>query len=277
MNAATRRSLLVAMTALTIGLAPGIAPAVEQARYSMEILVDGMPLTEYWARNTSYVEARHGAEYSVRLTNRSGERIAIALAIDGLNSVDAKTTTALAARKWVLDPWETVTIDGWQTDAAFARRFFFTTEESSYAKWLGRTTNLGVIEAVVFRERPPAPVIDSYAEGAPQGRSSTAERGAAPQAAPESRKRGEAGEKCRPSDDYAATGIGRQIHNRVQRVSFDTDPTPAARLRIRYEYRPQLIRLGVLPQPRDWNRLDRREHASGFTDSDFCPDPYDHR
>ena len=44
---------------------------------------------------------------------------------------------------------------------------------------------------------------------------------------------------------------------------------PAARLRIRYEFRPQLVRLGVLPAGGD--RLARRERARGF--DDFCPEP----
>jgi hypothetical protein len=131
----------------------------------LEILVDGVPLTEYHARGTIYVEARRGAEYSVRLHNVSDRRVAVALAVDGLNAIDAKSDSARRASKWVLDPWQTVTIDGWQTSSSSARRFYFTTEEDSYGAWLGRTANLGVIEAVVFREklrRPePSPVLAS--------------------------------------------------------------------------------------------------------------------
>jgi hypothetical protein len=47
------------------------------------------------------------------------------------------------------------------------------------------------------------------------------------------------------------------------------EPRPSAQLRVRYEYRPQLVRLGVLPQPWAPAPLDRREQARGF-----CPDPY---
>ena len=60
----------------------------------MEILVDGSPLREYPARGTTYIEARKGKEYAVRLRNHTPERIAIALSVDGLNSIDAKTTRA---------------------------------------------------------------------------------------------------------------------------------------------------------------------------------------
>lgn len=122
---------------------------------TLEILVDGRPVTEYTARGASYIEALTGREYSVRLTNRTDRRIAVALSVDGLNSIDAKTTSARDATKWVLGPYESITIDGWQTSAQTARRFFFTTESQSYGAWLGKTRNLGVIAAAVFREKLP--------------------------------------------------------------------------------------------------------------------------
>jgi hypothetical protein len=41
---------------------------------------------------------------------------------------------------------------------------------------------------------------------------------------------------------------------------------------IRYEYRPQLVRLGVLlPGTDEMVQLDRRERARGF--DAFCPEP----
>ena len=64
-------------------------------------------------------------------------------------------TTATDARKWVLGPYETVTISGWQTSQTEARRFEFTTEARSYGQALGKTANLGVISAVFFKERVP--------------------------------------------------------------------------------------------------------------------------
>src|SRR5207249_925982 len=53
--------------------------ATEGGGYTMEVLVDGIPLQEYAARGTRYIEAVKGREYSVRLCNRTGERVAIAL------------------------------------------------------------------------------------------------------------------------------------------------------------------------------------------------------
>jgi hypothetical protein len=71
--------------------------------------------------------------------------MAVALSVDGLNTIDARHTSASDAQKWVLDPHEVVTISGWQTNRTQARRFEFTTEERSYAQALGRSDNLGMI------------------------------------------------------------------------------------------------------------------------------------
>ena len=82
--------------------------------HSLEVLVDGRPITEYAARGKTYVEAIEGREYTLRLRNHTGERVAVALSVDGLNTIDAKTTPALHARKWILGPYQTVDLSGWQ-------------------------------------------------------------------------------------------------------------------------------------------------------------------
>ena len=187
------------------------------------------------------------------------------------------------ASKWILGPYETSTLEGWQTSSSMARRFYFTTEQDSYGAWLGKTRNLGVISAAVFREkvRKPSPVYRQDVEKkgrrfAPRSsgkRESERQRGSASSAdAPESRLAAQEA----LSDDLAATGIGRQMDHRVRRVRFEGESRPAAVLNIRYEYHDALVRLGVLP-PEYAQREDpltRRERARGFHDSGFAPDPF---
>ena len=61
------------------------------------------------------------------------------------------------------------------------------------------------------------------------------------------------------SDDYAATGMGGRTTHEVEMVDIDLESNPAARVTIRYEFHPQLVRLGVLPRLE--TPLDRRERA----------------
>ena len=70
--------------------------------FQMEVLVNGRPLTEYYARGRTYVEALQGAEYELRLRNSSPDRVAVALSVDGLNTIDARHTSAWNASKWVI-------------------------------------------------------------------------------------------------------------------------------------------------------------------------------
>ena len=125
--------------------------------YSLSVLVDGAAVPEYAARNRVYVEALKGKEFVLRITNPTGRRVAVALSVDGRNVIDAKRTGSQEAAKWVLSPWETIDVPGWQVSGATARRFFFTETSKSYAKWLGDTANVGTIEAVFYRERERQP------------------------------------------------------------------------------------------------------------------------
>jgi hypothetical protein len=279
---------LVPLALPLVGAAPALA--VAQGPYTLEVLVDGRPLAELYGRGRHYVEASPGREYSLRLTNNTGRRVGIAVSVDGLNSIDARTTTAQAGSKWILGPYESIVLDGWQTSSALARQFFFTTEKGSYGAWLGKTANLGVIAAVVFRERLPEtdqPMLfrergtPAAPESKAEGRGSS---GAPPPPRPAPAAPGRAGARADAdalpgasqaplSDQYAATGIGREVDHQIERVHFDAERSAAACLEIRYEYRPALVKLGLLPRVRPTDPLDRRERAHGF-EPGFAPDPY---
>ncbi len=268
------------LSLLLAGAAPATACQAAPCPYSIEVLVDGQPLATYAARGTTYVEALRGREYAIRLRNNTGRRVAVALSVDGLNSIDAKSTTARDASKWVLGPWETAVISGWQTSSDHARRFFFTSEEKSYGAWLGQTDDLGVVSAAFFREieapRPQAKRAQPMApeaDGGARHRDEAPAAGAAQNAPTESKAERKADGKDALSDEYAATGIGRQVDAPVYSVDMKLERNPAATVSIRYEYRDALVRLGVLPAPRPTpDPLARRERARGF--QEFAPDPY---
>src|SRR5678810_404535 len=92
--------------------------------FSLEVLVNGQPLTEYSSRGRTYVEAQPNAEYELRIRNPLPQRVAVALSVDGLNTIDARHTTAWNASKWVIEPYQTITISGcllYTSDAADER------------------------------------------------------------------------------------------------------------------------------------------------------------
>jgi hypothetical protein len=254
-------------------LAAGDAAAASHPEgFLVEVLVDGRAIPEYLANDTRYVEALKGRDYAIRLRNPLGIRVAVALSVDGLNTIDARHTAPGEARKWVLGPYETVTISGWQTSLSEARRFYFTTEEGSYAARLGQPDNQGLISAVFFRERQPEmrPLTSNESGRArDEAKSEHSERRAAPLSpAPAAGAQAAA----QAPEEYAATGFGRRTGHAVNVVRLDLEEWPAAAISLRYEFRPQLVRLGVLPATPDRGTLARRERARGF-EPGFCPDP----
>jgi hypothetical protein len=259
--------LMIAGLALSAG--PDVvmyASSVHHPVAEVDILVNGAPLRRYAHDGRWYVEALKAREYSIRLRNPYGVRVAVALSVDGLNTIDARHTTAAEARKWVLGPYETVTINGWQTSRTEARRFEFTTEAQSYAQALGKAANLGTISAVFFKERVRTV---SETSNAYAGRRSQEPRAAAP--APQDANAA-ASEVPKDDGDYAATGMGRRTDHAVVQVWLDLEDTPAQTVNIRYEFRPQLVKLGILPAAHTVDALQRRERARGF-EPGFSPEP----
>ncbi len=285
---------------LSLLFTAGTALANAPAGFGLEVLVDGSARPEYPARGTVYVEALRGRDFSLRITNPLGVRVAVALSVDGLNTIDAKHTTARDARKWILDPYQTVVIPGWQVSGDTSRKFYFTGEKRSYGAQLGQTSNLGTIEAVFFREKQPYRARyqekislnergkdeERIASNDSQGRldaSAAAAPSAAGASAGEKQAQNEQSGIARDhskkspapssvsslSDELAATGIGRRTRFDVTRVDVDLEDAPAMSVRLRYEFRPQLVALGVLRESPD--PVARREAGRGF--SDFCPEP----
>lgn len=289
------------LLSLLLAAAPAFANA--PAGFGLEVLVDGSARPEYPARGTVYVEALRGRDFSLRITNPLGVRVAVALSVDGLNTIDAKHTSARDARKWILDPYQSVVIPGWQVSGDTSRKFYFTGEKRSYGAALGQTANLGTIEAVFFREKQPYRREEGKISLNGKDRRLDAPDTADPRDAqlPEPRRQAgapsatlaQAGAKEEQneqsgvsrdhskkssssssspsflSDELAATGIGRRTRFEVTHVDLDLEDAPAMSVRLRYEFRPQLVALGVLRESRD--PVARREAGRGF--SDFCPEP----
>jgi hypothetical protein len=266
-------------------------PVYPEAGFDVQVLVNGRPLDEYVARGKNYVEAIAGAEYELRIRNPLPYRVAVALSVDGLNTIDAQHTTAWNASKWVIEPYSTISVSGWQMSSERARQFYFTSERDSYGAKLGQTSNLGNISAVFFRERraypvpiAPPPHPRPYEEDSKRRNSEAPTAGTTADSSANAKDSAGTAQNSpltrkgqispQPDDEYAATGIGRSVQNDVHWVNMELDSRPAGEVMIRYEYYPALVRLGVLPRsyPRP-DPLRRRERASGFEDRRYSREP----
>jgi hypothetical protein len=240
-----------------------------------------------------YVEARPGARYSVRLDNRSHERLGVLLLVDGLNAISGEQEAIPAhgrpGRMYVLDPWDNAVVQGWRSSMEEIRRFTFVDERSSYASRSGKANSkMGWIEVAVYRETPrrthhPRPWDERVTPPrAPEGYSDEAKRreddpappatapapgAAAPrggedrtaEAPPALRK-----DSGRDRESYPGTGWGQRQYDPVTVVDFRAMGVPAERITVRYEYARALHALGILPRPGGRDRLSQRDSGDGF-------------
>lgn len=146
------RILLAAALAAALG-----ADAAQAGTYvDLEIVAraTGATLPQYRQRGRSYVAGNASEAYSVRLVNRSGERVLAVLSVDGVNVVSGETAHP-AQTGYVLEPWGSYEIRGWRKSMTDVAQFYFTNLADSYAARTGRPDHVGVIGVAAFREARP--------------------------------------------------------------------------------------------------------------------------
>lgn len=103
-----------------------------------------------------YTAGNAGARYKIRITNSSAFRFEVVTSVDGLDVIDGDEA-AYHKRGYILDPWQSITIDGWRTSDASVAAFRFSGIEDSYAERTGKGRNVGVVGVAFFHERGAAP------------------------------------------------------------------------------------------------------------------------
>jgi len=188
----------------------------------------------------SFVEARKGERYGIRIRNNTGGRIAVVVAVDGRNIISGAMSHLLGdERMYVLPPYESATCEGWRTERDTVNRFYFTEPGDSYAAAFGDRSAMGVIAVAVYREAgeaSPAMRRDRDARDARPGREEGAgARAAVPRTfAPEKKS------------ESAGTGFGEEADSPSVKVAFRPESRSAERHFLKYEWRETLCRNGVI-------------------------------
>jgi hypothetical protein len=197
-----------------------------------------------------YMEAVKGQKYSIQVTNKSDRRIGVVIAVDGRNIIDGKKSNLLRIeRMYIIGPYDTNTFEGWRTGMDRTNRFYFTEQSDSYAeKVFADASAMGTIALAVYKEkiREIAPYFDMSL----QKRKTPA--AGAPSASSESRPAGKHELKAK---EQAGTGFGETTYSPAYVVQFDPEPTIAAKIVLKYEWRSELCRKGIIscgPKNRLW-------------------------
>jgi len=242
----------------------------------VQVLVQGRsaPLFVRWDQSDRfYFQAFKGRNYSLLLHNRTGERVGVLIAVDGLNVVTGERSGLAAGEPmYVLGPWESATIRGWRTSLQDVRQFVFVDEERSYAERTGQANgDMGWIRVLSFRENRPLAVTPPWGRIKSGYRDSGPARGEESPAPapsterdvrPESRAQNELAPRA--DDGFPGTGWGDRRNDPVRRVQFDPQRTATDQLVLRYEYESGLRALGIFPRHRRTWMRERGELGWGF-------------
>ncbi len=128
----------------------------------LQVKVGDHVVTQYPHEGKTFVEAREGTEYALRVKNPYPFRVKVVLSVDGVNVVSGDPASGTPEETgYILNAYETQTIKGYRLSDTEVAAFRFIKAEGGYAqaeKGLKGTT--GVIGCKVWREKPaPEPVV----------------------------------------------------------------------------------------------------------------------
>ena len=130
-----------------------VAPASWHAGLETLIVDErGRPLERAWAAKRSYVVGAEGWRYRLRVNNRTAGRVEVVASVDGLDVMDGRRAS-LEKRGYLVEPFDTLFIDGFRHNLSEVAAFRFSSVSDSYAARTGGDRNVGVIGFAFFDER----------------------------------------------------------------------------------------------------------------------------
>ena len=99
-----------------------------------------------------YAIGKPGKRYELEIVNHTGRRYEVVASVDGLDVIDGGRAST-SKRGYVLEPYDTLVIDGWRTSDDAVAAFRFGRVADSYAARTGDGRNIGVIGVALFEER----------------------------------------------------------------------------------------------------------------------------
>jgi hypothetical protein len=278
--------LLLSAAATTHADAPiSKRPAPAPAPYRVQVEDQwGNRMRTFNHNGRLYVLGDYGSSYQVRIHNDSGSRVEAVLSVDGRDAVSGAVADYTAQRGYVINAYDSITINGFRESFDNVRQFRFTDPGDSYSARRGTPQYLGVIGVAFFPERvyqapprlstpAPAPSPERYrsAPNKPSGRGAPRESsrnkssaGAPASAAPraeaeasaadgygESYERESRDDLRREGTGNLGTEYGERSYNPVEEVAFmrQNNARPRSVLKLYYDDESGLLARGIQVNP----------------------------
>jgi hypothetical protein len=270
-------------------------PPPRQGSYSVSIeRPNGGQFPTFFYAGSNYVAGDIGSRYVVRVRNHSGRRIEAVVTVDGRDVVSGKLGNYRNQRGYIVEPYGSVTIDGFRQSLDQVASFRFSRLRDSYSARRGTPQHVGVIGVAVFEEyrrpkprysRPvqprPRPYYDPYPAGdaessaAPnKGKRSDRPAAGAAESAP-SYDDGYGGRYAPPARERIGTEYGESRYSSVREVSFrrKNKRRPDAVLTTYYDSMQGLRDRGIPVDPHYYPEPDPYYDPDPFPEPGFAPPP----
>jgi hypothetical protein len=120
----------------------------------MHVTVNGRACKEYSHNGNTYIEARNGTNYTVKIKNDNPYRVMTVVSVDGLDVVSGKNA-AETDTGYIINAYDSLEIKGYRINDDDCASFIFTSRGKSYVQNVkGDARNCGVIGLRAFREKP---------------------------------------------------------------------------------------------------------------------------
>ena len=121
----------------------------------LRVLVNGRPVREYSQKGLSFIESRHGSNYTIKIKNDNGTRVMAVVSVDGLDVITGKPAEN-TNKGYIVDAYSSTEIKGYRLSDTDSAAFVFVSKDKSYVANAeqGDKRNSGVIGIRVFEEKP---------------------------------------------------------------------------------------------------------------------------
>lgn len=124
---------------------------------SFSVIINGDPAKTYYHNGRTFIEAKEGSEFEIKIQNHTWGRVLAVASVDGL-SVLTGEPASIEDGGYILNGHGKYQIKGFRISNSEVGAFKFTKKEGSYAADKGEAQNVGVIGVRVFSEY----VVPSY-------------------------------------------------------------------------------------------------------------------
>ena len=139
---------------------------------SVDILINGRAVRLYGHENKTFVEAKDGSLYSIKVKNNRAARVLAVVTVDGLNVIDGQPASS-DGPGYVVEAYSSYDIQGFRVSDSQVNAFKFSTKDKSYAANNESNgfsdQNCGAIGVIIYAEKAkpkfdwnkikPAPIV----------------------------------------------------------------------------------------------------------------------